>query len=45
MLTTNRMNFADFIAPIDDSAFRSRYYGECPLRLRRENLAAGTTMR
>ena len=39
MLTSNRMNFADFIAPIDVSTFRSQYYGKRPLHIRREGRA------
>ena len=35
MLTSNRMNFADFIAPIDVAEFRSQYYGKRPLHIRR----------
>ncbi len=40
MLTSNRMNFADFIAPIDVPTFRSQYYGKRPLHIRREGRAA-----
>jgi len=44
MLTSNRMNFADFIAPIDVSTFRSQYYGKRPLHIRREGPAPASLL-
>jgi len=38
------MNFADFIAPSDASAFRSQVYGRRPLHIRREGPAAASLL-